>query len=208
MKRIFVLLSALLLAACAGGARNSPTPGVYDFGMPSALLSANGAWSKTALEIKAPYWFDSPSIEYRLLYEDPLKLREYAGSRWAGAPTQLLGQRLRQQLGVAGSTSNAAVDCLLRLDLQEFSQVFDSPQQSRAVLHGSVVLLSAKRLQLAARQIVIEQAAPTPDARGGVAALVAASEELGRQIADWLRGLDQGGSIKACRAGATSAAGQ
>ena len=199
MKKISVLLCALLLAACGGGVRNAPAPGIYDFGMPSARLAADGAWSKLALEIKAPYWFDSLNIEYRLLYEDPLKLREYSGNRWAGAPALLLGQRLRQQLGMHGATSNTAVDCLLRIEVQEFSQVFDTPQQSRAALHGSLSLLNAKRQQLAARQFVIEQPAPSPDARGGVAALVAASDELGKQIAVWLDALPP--SAVACRSG-------
>jgi cholesterol transport system auxiliary component len=186
MKNFAVLVFTLFLAACAGGVRNTAAPNVYDFGMPSSRLAAEGAWSKLAFEIKAPYWFDALSIEYRLLYEDPLKLRDYAGSRWAGAPALLLAQRLRQQLGMHGATSNIAVDCLLRIEVQEFSHVFDTPQQSRGVLHGSLSLLNAKRQQLAARPIAISQPALTADARGGVAALVAASDALGKEIAVWL----------------------
>lgn len=186
MKNFSVLVFALFLAACAGGARNAPVPNTYDFGMPPPRLAAEDTWSKLAFEIKAPFWFDSLSIEYRLLYEDPLKLRDYAGSRWAGAPALLLAQRLRQQLGMHGATSNVPVDCLLRIDVQEFSHVFDTPQQSRGVLYGSLTLLNAKRQQLATRQITIDQPAQTPDARGGVAALVASSNELGKQIAAWL----------------------
>lgn len=200
MKKIAALLAALLLAACAGGGRNAPAPITYDFGVPAARLAADEAWSKLALEIKAPQWFDSPSIAYRLAYEDPLKLRDYAGSRWAGTPAQLLGQRLRQQLGVAGATSNTAVDCLLRFDLQEFSQVFDAPQTSRGLLQGSLSLLDAKRRLLAERPFAIEQSAGSADARGGVAALLAASDELGRQTGDWLRGLEKNGRLGACRA--------
>lgn len=199
MKRRCAWLAALLLSACAGNGRSTPLPDIYDFGQPAARLSADDAWSRLALEIKAPTWFDSPGIAYRLAYEDPLKLRDYTGSRWAGAPAQLLGQRLRQQLGVAGATGNVAVDCLLRFDLQEFSQVFDAPQQSRGVLHGSLSVLDGKRRVVAERAVAVEQAAPAADARGGVVALVAASDELGRQIGDWLRGLDRSGGLKMCR---------
>lgn len=202
MKKIAVLLSALLLAACAVPSRPTALSAIYDFGVPAPRLAAAASWSKLALEIKAPHWFDTPAIAYRLAYDDPLKLRDYAASRWAGTPAQLLGQRLRQQLGVASSTANAAVDCLIRLDLQEFSQIFDTPQQSRGVLHGNLSLFDSKRRLVAERVFAIEQAAVSADAHGGVVALVAASDEMGRQMADWLQGLDQRGDLKLCRTGA------
>ena len=201
MKKIPLLFVTFFLAACAGGVKNSPAPTVFDFGVPSARLASEATWTRLALEVKAPYWFDSLNIEYRLLYEDSLRLREYAGSRWAGAPTQLLGQRLRQQLGVVAATGNTAVDCLLKLDLQEFSQVFDSPQQSRGLIQGSLALIDGKRQTVAARVLSIEQPAPTPDARGGVTALVAAVDELGRQMAGWLAALDKSGELGNCRPG-------
>ena len=199
MKKLSILLAVLLLGACAGGAHNGAPLAIYDFGIPASRPAGDESWSKMALEIKAPSWFDSVNIQYRLAYEDPLKLRSYATSRWAGVPAQLLAQRLRQQLGAAGATSNAAVDCLLRLDLQEFSQVFDAPQQSRGILHGSVSVLDAKRRVVAARHVAVEQPAASGDARGGVVALVGAGDELGRQLADWLATLDKNGSLGSCR---------
>ncbi|MFZ4538691.1 ABC-type transport auxiliary lipoprotein family protein [Propionivibrio sp.] len=199
MNRVFILLAALLLSACVGGARNVPPAIVYDFGLPAARVVADGAWSRLALEVRSPSWFDSLNVDYRLAYEDPLKQREYSGSRWAGAPGLLLAQRLRQQLGTASANGNTAVDCLLRVELQEFSQIFDSPQQSRGVLQGSVSLIDAKRHLVAERQVSIEKPAATPDAHGGVKALVAASTELGLQLADWLATLEKNNALKACR---------
>lgn len=146
-----------------------------------------------------PSWFDSPGIEYRLLYENPLKLRSYAGSRWVGAPGLLLSQRLRQQLGFVGVSGHGAVTCLLRLELQEFSQVFDTPERSRALLQGRASLLDRGRRVVVNRLIDIEQAATTPDARGGVVALVSVSDELGRQLAAWLNDLEKRGTLKGCR---------
>ncbi|HCZ15881.1 MAG TPA: hypothetical protein DHV85_15095 [Candidatus Accumulibacter sp.] len=198
MKKLSMLLVLGLLAACAGGPRSSPPSEVYDFGLPVQRLIADGRWSKLALEIRAPYWFDSLSIEYRLLYDDPLKLRGYAGSRWAGAPALLLAQRLRQQLGVVGSSGHTAVTCLLRLDLQEFAQSFDTPQSSRGVLQGTASVLDGRHRVVAERAFAIEQAAASADARGGVRALVSASEELGRQIAAWLNELEKSGTLKSC----------
>ncbi len=201
MKRLSICLAACLwLAACAGGARNATQAEVYDFGLPAARLAQGPGWSQLALEIRAPFWFDSLSIEYRLLYEDPLKLRSYAASRWAGAPGLLLAQRLRQQLGVLSGSGRTAVGCLLRLELQEFSQVFDTPLLSRGVVLGTASVLDARQQIVAERWFSIEQPAASADAPGGVRALVAASNELGRQLAGWLQGVEQGGRLEQCPA--------
>ena len=186
MNRCFVLLAALLLSACVGGAGNSVPSVTYDFGLPVARLAVGGAWPGLSLEVRSPPWFDSTNVDYRLAYADPLTRRQYVGSRWAGAPAQLIAQRLRQQLGVVSATANSATDCLIRVELQEFSQVFDSAQSSRAVLQAGVSLINSKRRVIAERRFVIEKSAITQDARGGVAALVQAGTELGRQTAAWL----------------------
>lgn len=200
MSRFFVLLAATLLSACSVGARNTPPTVVYDFGLPAARQVADGTWSRLALEVRSPAWFESLNIDYRLAYDDPLKQREYAGSRWAGAPGVLLAQRLRQQLGAVNATGNTATDCLLRVDLQEFSQIFDTPQKSRALLQGNINLIDARRHLLAERAFIIEKPATTADANGGVNALVAASSDLGQQLTDWLGQLEKNGNLKNCRA--------
>jgi uncharacterized lipoprotein YmbA len=199
MKNVFVLMSALLLSACVGVPRNSTPVAIYDFGLPAARLVADGAWSRLALEVRSPPWYDSLNVDYRLAYDDPLKHREYAGSRWAGAPGILLAQRLRQQLGTVSVSGNTQSVCLLRVELQEFSQVFDSPQRSRGVLQGSVSLSDVKRQLVAEQQMAIEKPAATADAQGGIDALVAASTELGQMMADWLAGLEKAGTLKSCR---------
>ena len=199
MNRIFLLCAAMLLSACMGVARNTPPIAVYDFGLPAARVSPENNWSRLALEIRSPAWFDSLSVDYRLAYEDPLKQREYAGSRWAGAPGALISQHLQQQLGVVNVNSSTTASCLLRIDLQEFSQVFDSPLQSRGVLQGNVSLIDNKRQIVAEQQISLEKPAATPDAHGGVNALVVASSEFGKQLADWLANLEKKGVLKTCR---------
>jgi cholesterol transport system auxiliary component len=198
MKRSLIMLLAFLLSACVGGARNAPPVTVYDFGLPAARLAGDGKWSHVALDVRSPPWFESLNVDYRLAYEDPLKQREYGGSRWAGTPAALLLLRLRQQLGTVSVGGNAAASCLLRVELQEFSQVFDSPGKSRGVLQSSVSLIDSKRQLVAERQMTIAKTAATPDARGGVTALVEASDEFGKQLADWLDALDKTGSAKSC----------
>lgn len=193
MNRIVILL--LLLGGCATGARNKPPLTVYDFGLPAARLPVAENWPRVALDVKAPSWFDSLNIDYRLAYDDSLKQREYADSRWAGAPGVLLAQQLRQQLGTVNDSGSTA--CLLRVELQEFSQIFASPQQSHALVQGSVQLFDAKRQLLAARQLTVEHAATSNDAAGGAKALVAASADFGVQLAGWLASVDA--ARKACR---------
>ena len=199
MNRCFVLLAALLLSACVGGAGNSVPSVTYDFGLPVARLAVGGTWPGLSLEVRSQSWFDSTNVDYRLAYADPLTRRQYVGSRWAGAPAQLIAQRLRQQLGVLSATANSATDCLIRVELQEFSQVFDSPQSSRGVLTASVSLIDGKRRVVAERLAVIEKPAVSADASGGVQALVAASTEFGRLLSDWLLELEKNGGLKSCR---------
>ena len=175
-------LAIALLAGCAASP-SAVQPTVYDFGLPvSALAGQGGAGAEAmslAVDVHTPPWFDSPGIDYRLAYDDPLKRREYADSRWAANPGLLLTQRLHQQLG-APDAAGAAEACTLRIELQEFSQVFDSPQHSRALLQANAILTDAMRCVIAERQFVAEKNAATPDARGGVGALVEAGNELGQ----------------------------
>jgi cholesterol transport system auxiliary component len=198
MMRMLPILFALLLTACVGGARNELPVTVYDFGLPAARLSPDGQWSRLALEVRSPSWFESLNVDYRLAYDDPLKQREYAGSRWAGTPASLILLRLRQQLGAVSTSGNIAVSCLLRVEMQEFSQVFDSPEKSRGVLQAAISVIDGKRQVVAARQMSIEKAAATPDARGGIKALAEASDEFGRRLADWLESLDKAGRAQNC----------
>jgi len=200
MKRILIILAVItasLLTGCASAPGSRVV--VYDFGLPAARLSDEDRWSRLALEVKAPAWFDSLNVDYRLAYEDSLKQREYSGSRWAANPGVLIAQYLRQQLGTASINSSLTADCLLRVELQEFSQVFDSPQQSRGLLQASVTLSSAKRQLLAERQLIVEKPAASADASGGVKALVGTVSDLGLQLSEWLGAQEKNGVLKACR---------
>ncbi|HMW63594.1 MAG TPA: ABC-type transport auxiliary lipoprotein family protein [Accumulibacter sp.] len=198
--RWWACLAACLLAGCAGAARYAGGGQVYDFGLAKQGEADAARWVRIALEVKAPPWSDSPAIVYRLLYDDPLKLRSYVDSRWAAAPPLLLAQRWRQQLGFAGASGQTAAACLLRFELQEFSHVFDTPQHSRGVLHGRLALLDAGRRTIAERAFAEERPAASADARGGVGALLVAGDELGRQLAEWLNDLERQGAAGDCRA--------
>ena len=190
---------AFLLTACASGPKSAVQMTIYDFGLPATVIREPVTGSGWSLEVRAPPWFDSLGVDYRLAYDDPLKPREYVSSRWAANPGVLLAQHLQQQFGITSSAVGGAGNCLLHVDLQEFSQVFDSAQSSRAVLQAGVSLINSKRRVIAERRFVIEKSAITQDARGGVAALVQAGTELGRQMAVWLADSRSGTEPGLCR---------
>lgn len=174
-----------VLSACVG-AKNIAPAVTYDFGVPVAVSPADARWATVALEVRSPLWLDSLGVSYRLAYDDPLKLRQYLDSRWVANPANLLAQRLRQQLGTSVISNGTAADCLLRVDIQEFSQVFDTRETSRGVIQADALLVDGKRRRLAERRFVLQQMATAPDARGGVGALVLAANELGEQLSRWL----------------------
>ena len=74
---------------------------------------------------------------------------------------------------------------MLRLELEEFSQVFDTPDKSRAVLRLRASLIRQRGV-VAQQGFNIEHAADTPNAAGGVRALIAASDAASEELIDWL----------------------
>ena len=130
-------------------------------------------------------------IYYRLAYRDPTRPQAYALSHWVMSPAALLGQRLRASIARA-STAGVFVPAdgvraayTLRLELEEFSQVFDAADRSRAVLRLRASLIGQRNI-VAQQGFNLEHAAATPNAEGGVRALIAASDAAGEKLVDWL----------------------
>lgn len=199
------LACAALLAGCASFIDKPQRPALFDLG-PVAQVSAQaprkGAGTPLVLaDIDASGALDGNPLLYRLAYSDDHQLRAYAQSRWSAPPPQLVRQRLREQIGrerpVLSLDESAALDpqdvgsvLLLRLELEEFAQVFDAPERSRGVVRLRATLLaptpSGDRL-VGQRGIATEARAPTPDASGGVRALSAATDAASAEIATWVR---------------------
>lgn len=187
MKRLLGLMGCLLLAGCfTAGKRGGDAPlAIYDFGpLPADIVQVSSRPVPLALEVRAPLWFDTMGIDYRLAYIDAARLREYAKARWAGPPAQLLQQRLSQQLRLSPSGQGQA-RCLMRIEITEFSQVFSAPDASRGVLDGRVLLFDRSRRIIAELPIKLEKTAATQDARGGVGALTEAVGQLAADLRSW-----------------------
>jgi cholesterol transport system auxiliary component len=185
--------SIALLSACAIGPRTQEGLVNYDFGLPRTGREAAPRLQQDLVvaEVAAPAWMDNSGIYYRLAYRDAAQPRAYALSHWVMSPAALLGQRLRANIarasksGVFTSADGVRAGYTLRLELDEFSQVFDAPQSSRAVLRLRASLIR-QRSVVAQQAFEIEQPAATPNAEGGVRALIAASDAASEKLIDWL----------------------
>jgi cholesterol transport system auxiliary component len=163
----------------------------YDLGPPPLATSgapADAAGTAIIGRVLAPTWMDKTDIVYRLAFEDPAKVHAYAQSRWVAPPAELLEQHLRARLGFApAAAALTPSSSLLRIDLDEFDQVFDGAQSSHVQLRGLATLIDVQRGSVRARwRFAIERAAVSADAPGAVAALGLASDELAVQLHDWL----------------------
>jgi len=195
MSRIGILLclvACLFLLSACGIAPQSRDIAAYDFG-PAAAAKAEPrlAFNLSVADVSAPAWMENASLYYRLAYADAARPLAYANSRWVMPPAALLTQRLRAALqqaskaAVLSPADGVRTDYVLRLDLEEFSQVFDSAEKSRGVLRLQARLVRGR--ELAAQQsFSIDLPAPSANAEGGVRALSAAGDEAGRRLADWL----------------------
>lgn len=201
MRRLLLLLCCLLsLSAClTTGKRGGDTAiASYDFGAAPAALVPVPRKLPLAVEVRAPLWFDTLGIDYRLGYAEPARLREYAVSRWAGPPALLIQQRMMQQLALSMPGQSRTV-CVLRFDISEFSQLFTTPQQSAAVLQGRLLLLDRGRRQVAEKNVDIRVPVQQPNAQGGVLGLTSAVDLLNRQILAWEGEWPEAEATRVCR---------
>jgi cholesterol transport system auxiliary component len=201
-RRLLHVPAVLLLALLAACATPAPRVAVYDFGPGATQLQASTRMaplpSLLLSEVDAAPALDSTAVLYRLAYADAQQLRPYAQARWSMTPAQLLRQRLRETLGQRRSVllpgdAAAPGTLALRLELEEFSQLFDAPQHSaglvrvRATLSRSSNGAASPTKVLAQTSLVVQQASRSADAAGGVQALAQASDALVLQLAQWLQ---------------------
>lgn len=182
--------AALLLAGCinleVGGKAGRTNLAYFDL---AGAASAGGATLRAialrSVDVVAPTWLDVPAMQYRLAYADPARRASFIESRWAAPPPELLQQVLRRQLSGAESRG-APGPCRLQIEVDEFVQVFDSPQSSSGLIELRAALLARADAPLARKAFRASRPAQSADARGGVAALAAATGDLATAIRDWL----------------------
>lgn len=204
---------SLALIGCALP-RNDADVLLHDFG-PGARQAKPGdrMAALPALElapVQASTALGGTALLYRLMYADAQQPQAYARSRWSVPPAQLVDQRLRERLGLrravlhpgavtpprsarAASAALAATaePALLKLqvELEEFSQLFDTPDSSSALVRLRATVLAHRTTGdalMAQRSFIVQQSAPTADASGGVQALAATTDQAIAELETWL----------------------
>lgn len=192
-----------LLAGCAATPDKPVRATLFDFGPGATAPPSSTAAPLPPLvlaDIEASGALDGSAVLYRLAYADAHQLHPYAAARWSAPPPQLLRQRLREQLAqvrpvldlaesAALARTGGTMPRVLRIELEEFSHLFDSPTQSWGLLRLRATLLentAAGEKLLGQRNVVKREPAPSADASGGVRALAAATDAAAAEIGQWL----------------------
>lgn len=191
-RRALTLSALAALVACAACSSAPVAPSaLYDFGL--APAATDGARLPTALrvaEVAGPGWMDGNAIYYRLAYAQSQRTDVYANSRWVESPVNLFDARLRNAAAARGRVVAYATPDgpTLRVELVEFSQVFDRPDASRAVVRLRATVFQSRGM-IDQRVVQADAPASSPDAAGGVAALTQASDRAIGEVLDWVAGL-------------------
>jgi len=205
--RALFALFFLVLSGC-GSLQPAARPVVYDFGpgaMQSAPASRIAPLPPVALSgVHAASALDSTAVLYRLIYSDVQQLRPYAQARWSMAPAELLRQRLREYLGQRRAVLNPADGVLaagplltLRIELDEFSHIFESANSSAGLVRLRATLGQAgvtggvngggQETFVAQRSFIVQRPSTSQDAAGGARALSAAADAAILEIDVWLQ---------------------
>lgn len=132
--------------------------------------------------VTSPDWLNDTGIHYRLLYARPTERRSYTRDRWVAPPGALLQQHLNNGLDPSGPR--------LRIELQDFEQIFDRADLARVVM---VVRATAEASQPdtkpASQAFRFEASAPSPDAAGALQAFPILIRKAEDELTHWVEEL-------------------
>ncbi|MFC5473133.1 ABC-type transport auxiliary lipoprotein family protein [Paraherbaspirillum soli] len=183
----FIAVGALLIGGCA---TKIDPPVQYDFGSLPPAAAAAALPPISLADVNAPAWLDNNMMFFRLAYANQQQPRPYAGSRWTMPPAQLFQQRLKSRLAQAGGTvlalSDAALNMpVLRIDLDDFTQTFDTPSHSVSQLTVRASLFNG-RLLLAQKTFSRQADTPSADAPGAARAFATVNDAVIDDMMNWL----------------------
>jgi cholesterol transport system auxiliary component len=188
--------AVLLLAGCTLTPQKTPPVSMYDFGPTPQLESGHPVFLRANIqvaEISAPVWLDTQSIRYRLAYHNPAQTYAYTSSRWVAPPAKLLTERIKQHFAthidqedkIRESVSLA--NYLLKIELEEFIQIFENQNSSWVKIRLRVSLYEQKtRSLMAQRNFLGEQLTESTDAEGAVAGLIKVGDGLSSELIQWI----------------------
>ena len=175
MRRAAGLLLVVALAGCGGNAAEV-APRTFDLGFapPAAKVPA----LRTA-SVRGIPPFDDVQMYYRLAWRHSSELADYAQSRWAAPPAELLRKQLLR------ATGEGVGKCGLEIELQEFTQMFSSKEASEARIELRVSLTNAA-VRVASRGVTVSEPGAGSEAASGAAAMARAAERALGEIAGWV----------------------
>lgn len=181
IKTAALSIALLSLAGCAGLSKSATLVATYDFGLapakPPIVLPVRFSG------VAAAPGLSGTDMRYRLAYRDGSEVHAYSNSRWVAPPAELLSQELRQSFAFESASA-----CRLSLELMRFDQVFERATDSHASIQLNAVVRGGGNS--AQRQFNLDLAAVSPDAPGGVSALIAGSRQLLAPLAQWVQQLE------------------
>lgn len=176
---------------------------VYDFGPGPMTAPEPAAASRPRLilgEVEAPAALEGTALLYRLAFSNPQQLLPYSQAKWSMPPAQLIRLRLQELFGrsrlvlgptdaSAGGPPGVTGTLVLRLELEEFSHYFESPQSSVGLLRLRATV-SAQAPQgdrvLGQRLVVVRRPSSSADAAGGARALAEAVAAAAEELEPWI----------------------
>jgi cholesterol transport system auxiliary component len=187
-------LVACAAFGCALGPANAPLTATYDLGIERNTQRSAPIPAHIVLDdVSASPWLHTAAIVYRLTYQDAAQINPYSRSRWVAAPPVLVAQRLQLALAravdgtPAGNAKSDARVLTLRIAIDTFEQLIDSPQSARGVVRMRVTLFNGvDRRPHAQRVIAMERVSETVDAEGAVRAISAATDASIAELLAWL----------------------
>ncbi|MBR0565278.1 membrane integrity-associated transporter subunit PqiC [Azoarcus sp. L1K30] len=188
LKMLLIALATLLLGGC-NALVTAPRPvALFDLGLTEPLAVADGV-APSQIQVVSPSWLASSAMQYRLLWDQPARRRVFVESRWVATPSELVGRSLERALLGTNARPN---ECRLKIELDEFAQVFETADKSRVELVARATWLAARgERPLARRSFQLSADSQPANAEQGVAVYRNLSAQLARQLADWLIELDR-----------------
>lgn len=173
-----VLPFVLSVSACSVPLKE---PTTHDFGSFPGTAYAD----KPDITVKAPKWLWENRIHYRQLYSEPTSVKSYTQDTWIAPPPELFAQQLMS----TADTQHYA----LKIQLLDFEQQFDAPQQSSVVMRFNAQALSEDGKDVVSTKTVsLKLPAPSPDAAGAVTGFANITQQAVHEINVWIEQLSSG----------------
>ena len=180
-----MVVAALWLSACTALIPAPPLQAEFDLDAdPATTRALRSELRLTQIDVSAPSWLASSAMQYRLGYTVAAARERYRDHRWVAPPAEMLQRMLARTLPIGDHPTTA---CRLQIELDEFIQVFDTPQQSRAAVAVRVSLVDTRSERaMAAERFEMSDQPAGNDARGAVLAHRALATRLVNAIGSWL----------------------